>query len=358
MLPSADLERLMADIKSGKCALVLGPEIFQVQGQSIQSFIQQRLMDRFGEQIAAYYERDGFFLLPNPDDKPEMQDEVKFLFKELHPAETTLRQIVEIPFSLVLSVNPDTFLRDLSFACGLPNRFAWFDARKQEEFEMPDGAEADGSALRERIPMYYNLCGCVERPSTLVLDYDDLFRLLEGMLGAPKLPEKLMVRLKDTTSYLFLGFQFDRWHTQFLLRLLDVKNAARRFAVPLPLKEKDTKAFLKDQFRIEFLGDDTDLLNQLYTSFQEEDLLRPVNRLDTPAGQEITIFLQKGNLEKAIARLIDATKGNEFSDQATLISARYQNWNEQKNKGTSDVRDLNVLFNQVCDGVLQIAKQL
>ncbi len=359
MLPSADLQRLMADIKSGKCALVLGPEIFQVEGQSIQSYIRQRLMDTFGEQIAAYYERDGFFLLKNPDDKPEMQDEVQFQYKDLHPPETTLRQIVEIPFSLVLSVNPDTFLRDLSFACGLPNRFACFDARKQEEFEMPDGAEADGTALRERIPMYYNLCGCVERPSTLVLDYDDLFRLLEGMLGAPKLPEKLMARLKDTTSYLFLGFQFDRWHTQLILRLLDVKNAARRFAVQSPLpKEKDTEAFLLNQFRIKFLGDDADLLNQLHQSFKEADLLRPVNQLDTPAGQEITAFLQKGKLDKAIARLIDATKGKDFSDEATLISARYQQWNEQKTKGLSEMRELNVIYNQVCDGVLQIAKQL
>ena len=67
---------------------------------------------------------------------------------------------------------------------------------------MPDGSEAEGQALRKRIPMYYNLCGCVEKPSTLVLDYDDLFRPLEGMLGALKLPEKLLARLKDTTSYL------------------------------------------------------------------------------------------------------------------------------------------------------------
>lgn len=93
---------------------------------------------------------------------------------------------------------------------------------------MPDGSEAEGQALRERIPMYYNLCGCVEKPSTLVLDYDDLFRLLEGMLGAPKLPEKLLARLKDTTSYLFLGFPFDRWHTQLMLRLCSGRDYAQR----------------------------------------------------------------------------------------------------------------------------------
>ena len=359
MIPSSDLSRLVADIKAGKCALVLGPEIFSVQDEPLQTHIKSQLLDRFGDQIASYYERDGFFLLKNPDDKPEMQDEVQFLYKALQPAEALLRQIVEIPFSLVLSVNPDTFLRDLSFRCGLPNRFAWFDARKQEDFEMPDGSEAEGQALRERIPMYYNLCGCVEKPSTLVVDYDDLFRLLEGMLGAPKLPEKLLARLKDTTSYLFLGFQFDRWHTQLMLRLLDVKNAARRFAIQSPLpKEKDTEAFLLNQFRIRFLGDDADLLDHLHQQFNAAELLRPAQQPGTPAGQDITAFLQKGNLEKAVARLLDAAKGSDMADAASQMSARYHQWSEQKNKGVADVRDLNLLFNQVCDGVLQLAKQL
>ena len=359
MIQPSDLVRLVADIKSGKCALVLGPEIFSVQGQPLQTYIKNQLLERFGDQIAAYYDRDGFFLLRNPDDKPEMQDEVQFLYKAVQPAEALLQQIIEIPFSLVLSVNPDTFLRDLSYAAGLPNRFAWFDARKQEDFDMPPSGEADGQALRDRIPMYYNLCGCVEKPSTLILDYDDLFRLLEGMLGAPKLPEKLLARLKDTTSYLFLGFQFDRWHTQLLLRLLDVKNAARRFAIQSPLpKEKDTEAFLLNQFRIRFLGDDADLLDQLHHHFADADLLRPTQSANTPAGQEITTFLQKGNLEKAVARLLDAAKTTGIADEATQMSARYHQWSEQKNKGLTDSRDLNLLFNQVCDGVLQLAKQL
>ena len=31
MIPTSDLSHLVADIKAGKCALVLGPEIFSVQ---------------------------------------------------------------------------------------------------------------------------------------------------------------------------------------------------------------------------------------------------------------------------------------------------------------------------------------
>lgn len=37
MIPTADLSRLVADIKVGKCALVLGPEIFSVQDEPLQT---------------------------------------------------------------------------------------------------------------------------------------------------------------------------------------------------------------------------------------------------------------------------------------------------------------------------------
>ena len=255
-----DLPRLVSDIKAGKCALILGPEIFHVEGSPLHTYIRNKVLESFPDQIAAYYERDGFFLLRNADDKPEIQDEITHLYQQVDTDEALLRKIIEIPFSVVLSVNPDTFLRDLSFRYGLPHRFAWFDANKESDVDLP---EADPDLLKQRVPLYYNLVGCIEKQSTLILDYDDLFRLFQGLIAAPKLPGRLMVRLAETTSYLFLGFQFDRWHTQLLLRLLDVKRAARRFALQSSApKEEETEAFLINQFRIKFLGAEMHLLDQ------------------------------------------------------------------------------------------------
>lgn len=357
MIQSNDLSRLVADIKSGNCALVLGPDIFRIGGLPLQTHVKTELLNRFGDQIAAFYERDGFFLLKDSGDKPEMQDEVKFIYQAIQPDRELLLRIIQIPFSLVLSGNPDTWLRDLSFESGLPNRFNWFGNR--EDFVMPDAGEADPTALRERIPLYYNLNGCIDRPSTLVLDYDDLFRLLEGMLGAPKLPEKLLARLKNTTSYLFLGFSFDRWHTQLLLRLLDVKNAARRFAIQSPLPaEKDTEAFLLNHFRIKFLGDETRLLELVFEAFEAENLLRPISKSGGDGAKSVIQFLQNGRLDKAIERLLTVAADGPFFSQAVLLSARFQNWKLEKEKGTADSRDLAVQFNQISDSVLAITNQL
>ena len=326
-----DLPRLLSDVKTGKCALILGPEIFQFNGQPLNTYVRNSLLEKYPDQIAAYYERDGFFLLRNPDDKPEIQDEIRYLFQNMDIDESLLRKIIEIPFSVVLSVNPDTFQRDLRFHYGLPHRFSLFDAGKEPDVDLPEAAP---DLLKQRVPLYYNLLGCVEKQSTLILDYDDLFRLFQGLIAAPKLPGRLLVRLAETTSYLFLGFQFDRWHTQLLLRLLDVKRAARRFALQSVVpKEAGGEAFLVNQFRIKFLGAETHLLDQLHTAFADEGNLRAVNSADTPAKEAIVRLLQKGNTEHAIQKLIEVAKGTPVDQAATGLSARYQNWKTEKRPG-------------------------
>jgi hypothetical protein len=351
-----DMPRLVADIKAGKCALILGPDIFPVNGMPLSTYIRNKILERFPDQIAAYYERDGFFLLRNADDKPEIQDEITYQYQDIDPDENLLRKLVEIPFSLVLSVNPDTFLRDLSFKYGLPHRFAWFDANKEEDVDLP---EVDPDLLRQRVPLYYNMLGCIEKQSTLILDYDDLFRLFQGLIAAPKLPGRLMVRLKETTSYLFLGFQFDRWHTQLLLRLLDVKRAARRFALESDApKEEATEAFLINQFRIRFLGIETHLLDRLYQAFADEGNLRVINPANTPAKEAIVRFLQKGNAENAIEKLIEAAKGTHVEQAAMGLSARYYNWKTEKSGGRMDSRDLFREMNLINDAILTFAKEL
>ncbi len=352
----SDLPRLVSDIKAGKCALILGPEIFQVKGEALSTYVRNKVLERFPDQIATYYERDGFFMLRNADDKPEIQDEITYLFQNIEPDEELLRKIIEIPFSMILSVNPDTFLRDLSFRYGLPNRFAWFDASKEADVDLP---EIDPDLLKQRVPLYYNLLGCVEKQSTLILDYDDLYRLFEGLIAAPKLPGRLLVRLKDTTSYLFLGFQFDRWHTQLLLRLLDVKRAARRFALQSAIpEEEETEAFLVNQFRIRFLGAELHLLDQLHQAFGEEGNLREVQAANSPVKEAIVRFLQKGNTENAIEKLIEAAKGTSVEQAATGLSARYYSWKAEKTGGRMDSRDLFREMNLINDAILTFAKEL
>jgi hypothetical protein len=232
--PSPDISKIVADLKTGNAALILGPEIFDVDGMPVQRYVRQKIETEFQDDIASYYERDGFFIVRTEDAKPAIREAVADLYRNLHPNEATLQKIIEIPFPLVVSVNPDMFLSERAFRLGVAHRFSAFYPNAPEDIETPS----------RELPLFYNVAGCIAREPSLLIDYDDLLRLLEGMLSAPKLPERLRNTLGDTKSFLFLGFQFDRWHTQLLLRLLNMRQAVRRIAPVTGQQDADTQAFL------------------------------------------------------------------------------------------------------------------
>lgn len=64
----------------------------------------EKIEAQFHDQIASYYERDGFFIVKNQDDKPEIAEAVADLYRALRPDEAVLQQIIEIPFPLAVSV--------------------------------------------------------------------------------------------------------------------------------------------------------------------------------------------------------------------------------------------------------------
>lgn len=344
--PSPEIGKIIADLKTGNAALILGPEIFDVDGTSMQHHVRQKIEEQFHEQIASYYERDGFFIVKNQDDKPEIAEAVADLYRGLRPDEAVLQQIIEIPFPLVVSVNPDTFLSDMAYRFGVSHRFSAFYPNMPEDIETP---------TREA-PLFYNVAGCVARESSLLLDYDDLLRLLEGMLSAPKLPERLRNTLGDTKSFLFLGFQFERWHTQLLLRLLNMRQAVRRIATKTQLPDDDTQAFLLNQFKIRFLGDDRDLLAELHQACAAEGLLRKTSPPGSAEQGDVIYFLQKGDLEKAAEKLLAAAQNTGLADDATLLFSQVNTL--LKDRQILDSRDFSTRHNQLADAILKFAKQL
>ncbi|MBK8194561.1 MAG: SIR2 family protein [Lewinellaceae bacterium] len=344
--PSPDISKIVADLKTGNATLILGPELFDVDGVPMQHYVRQKIQQQFNDQIASYYERDGFFIIKNQDDKPEIAEAVADLYRDMRPNEAIFQEIIEIPFPLVVSVSPDTFLSDLAYRLGVTHRFSAFYPNAPEDIETP---------TREA-PLFYNVAGCVARESSLLLDYDDLLRLLEGMLSAPKLPERLRNTLGDTKSFLFLGFQFDRWHTQLLLRLLNMRQAVRRIAPQTATPDDDTQAFLLNQFKIKFLGDDRDLLAELHQACADEGILRTTTLPGSAEQSDIIRLLQKGNVEKAVERLLHAAQGSALADDATMISGQVHAL--LKEKPMLDSRDFFPRQNKLADTILKLAKQL
>lgn len=343
-----DISKIVSDLKSDKAALVLGPEIFDVDGVPLQRYVRSNIEKNYSQQIASFYERDGLFIFKNQDDKPEIAEAVAELYRDLTPDEELFRKIIEIPFSIVLSVNPDTYLSDVAYRLGVPHRFSAFYPNLPEDIEPPT----------KELPLIYNVTGCINREASLILDYDDLLQLLEGMVSAPKLPERLRNALGDTKSFVFLGFQFDRWHTQLLLRLLNMRQAVRRIATPTSAKspDNDTQAFLLNQFKIKFLGTGLSLLDKLHQACAAENMLRETSLPESAEQGDIIYFVSKGQLDTALEKLTIATKDTSLADNAALLSGQHKVLLQEK--PYLDSRDFFPRLNKIADSILNIAKQL
>lgn len=257
------LKRLATDIKKQQCVVLLGPEIVKSGDKTVRQALREHLNETNADDIAHYYERDGFFLFREEIAKQDVQREV-VEFYEAHNTdqevdETLLKQLVQLKTHVVLSINPDRFLSDVAYKYGIKHRFAYFQ----------HGGEAvmDVEEPTIETPLFYNLCGSTERDDSLVLDYDDLFSLLSALLGSPGLPAKLDKAVKDAKHFLFIGFDFDKWYSQLLLRLLSGKKAIRKFAIDPYLKEENTTVFLVKQFGIEFIGSSWLIMGIIFESF-------------------------------------------------------------------------------------------
>ena len=342
-----EIRKIVDDLREGNAVLVIGPEIYQVNGVPLQRYVRQRVQEEHQDKIAAYYERDGFFILKDQADKPEIRETMADIFLEIKPDTGLLEKIVRMPFSVMVSANPDTFLSETAFQLGVKHKFHSFYPNAPEVVDEPT----------KDFPLIYNIAGNIRRETSLLLDYDDLMRLVEGLISAPKLPETLRAKMGVTKSFLFLGFQFDRWYTQLFLRLLNMNQAVRRLSDQLPAAgDEDVQAFLLKHFRIQFLGEEYNLVDMIYQACSDAGILRQAIEMPGEKRAGIVLHLQKGEPEKAVELLLDASRGTDLYDQATLLSGELSGL--VKNQDSTDSRDLVTGRNRIANSILELTKQL
>ncbi len=340
---------IFADLRQNKCVVLVGPEIVKIAGRSLRDLLRDQLIESNADDIAHYYERDGFFLFRDKIAKEDVQREVAMFYQDHHLAkdiaEDIILQLVRLRTHVILSINPDTFLSDVAYKYSIKHRFAYFQhgGTAVKDVEMPSGD----------MPLFYNLCGALERDDSLVLDYDDLFRLLSSLLGSPGLPPNLALALQQAKHFLFIGFDFDKWYSQLLLRLLSGEKAIRKFAIDPSEKNDNTTTFLVKQFGIEFIENEQAFLQELFHRAESEGLLRNIVEVRTPDAARITHFLQDGDVLGALNHL----KNHEKAQQtAVLLLSQYHDLKDREARKTLDNRDYMVQYNRIVDAILETLK--
>lgn len=332
--------------------MLIGPEIIHFEGKPLHHCLRESLFKCNPSDIAYYYERDGFFLFNSPEAKVRVARQVKRFYRDSNPDEAVLQKIVQIPFHIIVSLNPDTFVSEAFYRHGIRHRFHYFQhrgrANESEEVEAPNRA----------VPLVYNLFGSKDQDDSLVLDYNDVYALLQSVFGPTGLPNKFLLSLRKARTFIFLGFQFDRWYSQLLLKFLNDGGVMdNQLAINTTIADADTESFLVQQFKIQFLGDQGDFFQELYDRCSGKNLLRPVAEENScPEGVEIRKRIANGEIDLALELLAKALKSTGNEDEVTQQSSRYANLERDKEK--TDSRDYRVEYNRIVDGLLELVKSV
>ncbi|MDZ4679667.1 MAG: SIR2 family protein [Saprospiraceae bacterium] len=218
-------------------------------------------------------------------------------------------------------------------------------------------------------PLLYNLCGSVEDEESLILDYDDLFLQIQAMLTGAKMPTEVQSVLQKASTYIFLGFHFERWQTQLFLRYLNMldkfTNNSRNYASKPPDFAQDTEFFLQNQFNVNFIEADFGMLAEIFRQYaaksDEAPIAYPLRSLvDTlsASGQAMLQLVERDDLPAAFAMLhvFAPRMDKDWSDLLTTTEGEYNRL--QREREALTVLEYNPRMAFICNNLIELAKKL
>ena len=243
-----------------------------------------------------YHQADQLFQYKDPVLRTRTYFKIKSFYREL--GDNFYREVYEklgqIAFHVAICTTHDHFMTSVMQSYKIPHEFAFYNKTVNPP-ELP--------APSQSLPLVYNLFGSIEEEQSMILSHSDLYDFLFAILGDRSLPGELQNALHDAANILFIGFNFEKWYMQLLLRMLnlhDNKSNFDRYASSGKLKD-ETRVFCYEQFRINFVeGDALDFVNTLYDKCQEEGLLRNLGEPDASVAERVLRFLEEDQIDDAI----------------------------------------------------------
>jgi hypothetical protein len=356
------LNKILTYIADEQCALVVGPEIMNFEDKPMNMYVRDRLYEQFKDEVLHYYQNDGLFLFP-PNDGSVKSDVAQALRAECHRLtslegyrEDIFRHIARLPFHLIISINPDTFLRDTFLKYDVAHRFGYY--------LMGDAPTADVDIPTREEPLIYNMAGSVVRDESLILDYEDLFSFIGSSIGPAGIPGGLRSALKNIRTYIFIGFPFEKWYTHVMLRIVCGSDTYRKYAGPHQINS-DIHTFLANQFKIDFwkpeYGDFWTALTgeaEQYVHPLKPDRVFLRELRDKPLTRPVTDIIRavgNGEYAKALDLLLNLVRGTPEENEAVLCRGRYARI--QKEQRQMDSRDYSMELNQIAQTIIELARR-
>lgn len=351
---SAEIKVLTTDLRNDQCVIVLGPRFSFIPGKP-------PLLDG----LAPYVEKEaGIQLKPDNDglclfEKKGQKGLVRSFMQSFSNKMGELTELhelfIQIPFHLVISLNPDKLLARAFEEKGIPHDFAFYNKASSDN-QLPETPSKDR-------PLVYNLFGSFDEPRSLILDQIDLLDFIFSILSDQKpLPANLLTTIQRAQKLLFVGFEFDKWYLKLILKLLQLEEKDSSYAaVPSAEQLNGSREFFTKQFNLLFVEHESqEFVRDLQGAFDPKEL-RPIPDGEGETFQhKITELVKKDDLEKAIELLsehFEEEEDDDLLDQSFLIHGRYNSMATKLEGDKLTSEEARVQRNKIRDSILSLAKK-
>lgn len=360
-MSSKYLTIVKSQIESGKCIILLGPDIAREKENSATT-LQEGLYGFFEDELSLELEKDldDFAVIEDNETKLLVYPKTKEYYQKHNEPDSLHKLLAEIPFHLAISTSPDQKLEKTFDKEGFDYKSAHFSKKRNP---------AEVATPTSEKPLLYNLFGTYKDVDSLVITHDDLFEFIFAIIRNNQLPRELLKQIKEAKVFLFLGFNLNHWYLKLIFRLFDLHLEPLAICSdPRDLFDDRLRSFYVHNFDLKFLDKDFQdplkVIEKLNAMFGEEEKRKPKTERQNPeyetAYRIITKKVSEGKIEDSIEYTLSflETKENDLWEETIVISQRYNEWKSQEIKGVSSKDVLTTERNKIADSLIELARKI
>jgi hypothetical protein len=202
---------------------------------------------------------DGFFYLrgdpaERDEQKAVISSAIRQYYEELKtPIPDHYLFLARLPFHLIISLSPDELIRNAVDEIKKPYEYTYFAMGEyfgEDNKIKRNGPENDASSEK---PMIFNLLGSYKSRQSMVFTYDALFNFFYNLFPLEKLSQKFKAAVYNASSFLFLGFRYDKWYLKLIFFLLtkirESKGIGGNLAIYTGYTGDDKSSKMKDYYK-------------------------------------------------------------------------------------------------------------
>ena len=282
-LSSRQWRNLLKDLNNNRCILMLGPKLASVEAEGhsvpLLELLSKNLSQELEEEAIHFeptsssnlsYIAQRFMSIPKIR-RMDLEDEVLQFYKDQVKQIPDIYHILAaLPFYLVVNTTPDDYMHRAFKASGKwESQFLHYNFRKEKGHLVP--------RFSIDAPMVYNLLGTLDDPESLVINEEDQVEFIKNVVkGNPPIPNQIMRHFDERKTYLFLGFDLEKWHFRLLLDSLRLNTENVTISPQLdnyPMTSV-TQTFYEDRYQFVFIDEKIDdFLGKLKLEYDNRPIL-------------------------------------------------------------------------------------